>query len=157
MDPIPIKENTTFMPTTPMEQNNPASNVITTSLMKFQQPSSTLLANILHSNTLELEDPPTQIKVAMNAEEEAEWRHLLKEVLPTIAQDSCMIHLLGWQEYINIVKTMATRWVEGVSLFFLSFLFSMNLLVSMVIICRKILFYVGFKMALGVYGFMFHF
>jgi hypothetical protein len=95
----------------------------------------------------------------MNAQKEAEWRHLLKEVLPTIAQDPCMIHLLGWQEYINILKTMATRWVEaeGVSFFFLSFLFSMNLLVSMLIICWKILFYVGFKMALGVYGFMFHF
>jgi hypothetical protein len=72
MDPIPIKENTTFMPMTPMEQNNPAPNVITTSLLKFPQPSSTLLANILHSNTLELEDPPTQIKVVMNAKKEAE-------------------------------------------------------------------------------------
>jgi hypothetical protein len=70
MDPIPIKENTTFMPTTPMEQNNPAPNVITSNLMKFQ-PSSTLPADILHSNALELEDPPTQINVVMNVEEEA--------------------------------------------------------------------------------------
>jgi hypothetical protein len=71
MDPIPIKKNTTFMPTTPMEQNNPAPNVITTNLMKYQ-PNSTLLANIFHSKALELEDPPTQINVVMNAEEEAE-------------------------------------------------------------------------------------
>jgi hypothetical protein len=59
------------MPTTPMEQNNLAPNVITTNLMKFK-PNSTLLANILHSNALELEDPPTQINVVMNVEEEAE-------------------------------------------------------------------------------------
>jgi hypothetical protein len=67
MDPIPIKENTTIMPTTPMEQNNPAPNAITTNLMKFQ-PSSTF-ANILHSNALELEDPPRQINVVINVEE----------------------------------------------------------------------------------------
>jgi hypothetical protein len=35
MDPIPIKDNTTFMPTILMEQNNLAPDVITTNLMKF--------------------------------------------------------------------------------------------------------------------------
>jgi hypothetical protein len=57
----------------------------------------------------------------MNVEEEGEQRHLL-QVLPIIAQeDPYVIRLLGQQKYINIVKTIASRWVEGASLFFLSF------------------------------------
>jgi hypothetical protein len=58
----------------------------------------------------------------MNVEEEGEQRHLLQEALPIIAQeDPYVIRLLGQQKYIDIVKTIASRWVEGVSLFFLSF------------------------------------
>jgi hypothetical protein len=58
----------------------------------------------------------------MNVEEEGERRHLLQEVLPIIAQeDPCVICLLGQQKHIEIVKTIASRWVEGVNLFFLSF------------------------------------
>jgi hypothetical protein len=58
----------------------------------------------------------------MNVEDEGEQRHLLQEVLPIIAQeDPYVIRLLSQQKYIDIVKTIASRWVEGVSLFFLSF------------------------------------
>jgi len=58
----------------------------------------------------------------MNIEEEGEQRHLLQEVLPIITQeDPYMICLLGQQKYVDIVKTIASRWVEGVNLFFLSF------------------------------------
>jgi hypothetical protein len=58
----------------------------------------------------------------MNAEEEGEQRHLMQEVLPIIAQeDPYMTCLLGQQKYIDIVKTTIAEWVEGVSIFFLSF------------------------------------
>jgi hypothetical protein len=58
----------------------------------------------------------------MNTEEEGEQRHLMQEVLPIIAQeDPYMICLLGQQKYIDIVTTTIARWVEGVSIFFLSF------------------------------------
>jgi hypothetical protein len=42
----------------------------------------------------------------------------MQEVLPIIAQeDPYMLHLLGRQKYIDIVKTTIVEWVEALSSF----------------------------------------
>jgi hypothetical protein len=56
-----------------------------------------------------------------------------KKLLAIIPQEGpYMIHLLGQQKYTDIVKTIVVGWVGGVSLFFFSFLLSMNFLVSII-------------------------
>ncbi len=70
-------------------------SAITTNLAKAQ-PSNTFVTNLFHSNAIKSKHPTTQTDVMMNVEEVGEWRHLLQEVLPIIAQeDPYMIWLLN--------------------------------------------------------------
>jgi hypothetical protein len=81
---------------------------------------------------MESKNPPSQILVVVNANKEREQNFFFEKLLPIITQeDPYMICLLGRQKYIDIVKTIVIGWVEGVNLFFFSFLL-LNLLVSIV-------------------------
>jgi hypothetical protein len=103
MDPTPMRENTTKMFSIPTKQMSPTPSAITIDLVEAQF-SSTFVTNLFHSDAIKLEHPTTQIDVVMNAKEVGEWRHLLQEVLPKIAQeDPYLIRLLIQQKYIEIV------------------------------------------------------
>jgi hypothetical protein len=86
MDLTLVGENTTTMSSTPIEQMSPTTSAITTNLAKTQ-PNSIFVMNIFHFNTIKSKGPTTQTNVTMNAEKEGEQKHLLKEVLPIIAQE----------------------------------------------------------------------
>jgi hypothetical protein len=86
MDPTPMRENTIGMSSIPTKQMSPTPNAIMTNLAKAQ-PNSIFFTNLFHSNAIKSKRPTTQINVMMNAEKVGEWRHLLPEVLPIIAQE----------------------------------------------------------------------
>jgi hypothetical protein len=86
MDPTHVRENTIRMSSTPTKQMSPTPSAITTYLTK-SQPSSTFVMNLFCSNAIKSKCPTTQTNVMMNAKEVGEWRHLLQEVLPIIAQE----------------------------------------------------------------------
>jgi len=70
----------------------------------------------------ELDSPTTKYDNRQNLDDGMMWtrggdgerKHLLQKALPIfVEENSYMIHLLGKYIYIDIVKTLATGWVEG--------------------------------------------
>jgi hypothetical protein len=85
-------------------------------------------AHAIESIVLETEDilQPNNLEVmAMAKNKETEHRRLAQKGLPILVQeDPYMIHLLGQQTYIDIVKLVTIRWLEGANLpfYFIFFL-----------------------------------